>query len=313
MLSAVAVLAPGHLEYDRDRGPRPGSMFPSLYRLSPTAPLFSIADGQSNDKRTWDIVMSPYKWLQCAMRGWSWRGVRCSPSGENRRKLGAVAETPQARGTKTSRCRSEAGRIGERRGWRNSGGGDDGSGGGGGGGGSGISARTATTERTHAVQRKPRWRARGSRHFCPPTRERNHVVQCVTHESRIEDFKAYKDLRLIKLDDLNFFITTFLNYIIISHVLFRTVKIYGERAEPPTRFRIVRFCGAFLKSVRAGRTQAGQTREIIKRNSIDVQLYRSSDSSFVGAAGHFNAISQAHLITANKPSFRRISFRCLQE
>lgn len=66
-----------------------------------------------------------------------------------------------------------------------SGGGDDGSGGGGGGGGgSGISARTATTERTHAVQRKPRWRARGSRHFCPPTRERNHVVQCVTHESR---------------------------------------------------------------------------------------------------------------------------------
>lgn len=29
---------------------------------------------------------------------------QCGPNGENRRKLGALAETPRARGTKTSRC-----------------------------------------------------------------------------------------------------------------------------------------------------------------------------------------------------------------
>jgi len=44
MLSAVAVLAPGQLEYDRDRGLNL-AWFP-LYRLLPTAPLFAMADGQ---------------------------------------------------------------------------------------------------------------------------------------------------------------------------------------------------------------------------------------------------------------------------
>lgn len=48
MLSAVAVLAPGHLEYDRDRA---SAWFP-LYRLLPTAPLFSMADGQSYGRGT---------------------------------------------------------------------------------------------------------------------------------------------------------------------------------------------------------------------------------------------------------------------
>lgn len=57
-----------------------------------------------------------------------------------------------------------------------------GAGGGDGSGGGTTSAKTGTAENIRAVQRKPRWRARGSRHFCssrPTTRECNHVVQCV--------------------------------------------------------------------------------------------------------------------------------------
>jgi len=50
MLSAVAVLAAGHFEYDRDRGP--SCVWFPLYRLSPTAPLFSMADGQSYERGT---------------------------------------------------------------------------------------------------------------------------------------------------------------------------------------------------------------------------------------------------------------------
>jgi len=50
MLSAVAVLAPGQLEYDRDRGLNL-AWFP-LYRFLPTAPLFAMADGQSYGRGT---------------------------------------------------------------------------------------------------------------------------------------------------------------------------------------------------------------------------------------------------------------------
>ncbi|XP_072767853.1 BTB/POZ domain-containing protein Tiwaz [Anoplolepis gracilipes] len=45
----------------------------------------------------------------------------------------------------------------------------------------------------HAVQRKPRWRARGSRHSYPSTRECNHVVQCVTRELELLARRCFVD------------------------------------------------------------------------------------------------------------------------
>lgn len=57
MLSAVAVFAPGHLQYDRETVARAPRSVPLIYRLSPTAPLFSMADGQSRTDEVPIVVL----------------------------------------------------------------------------------------------------------------------------------------------------------------------------------------------------------------------------------------------------------------
>ncbi|KYN42528.1 hypothetical protein ALC56_03074 [Trachymyrmex septentrionalis] len=153
MLSAVAVLAAGHFEYDRDRGPS-RVWFP-LYRLSPTAPLFSMADGQSYERESVSsTIATSYTNGQNTRSEGVETGVRqCGSNRENRHELEAFAETPRARGTKTSRC--------------------------------GISARIVTAESVRSLTKAAVVRGGGSRHVCPSaekTRECNHVVQCVTRE-----------------------------------------------------------------------------------------------------------------------------------